>query len=301
MPLSPNSRGALMMTIAMGAFTTNDALIKTLTHDLNLAQIIFLRGLLTSALLLLMAWSYGMIGQLRIMLSPIILLRSACEIGATITYIIALRHIDLSVAATILLSLPLAVTLGASVFFGEPVGWRRWAAIAVGFVGVIIILKPNPESFIPASLFAVVTVLFTASRDLVTRRIDRSIPTVLISLFSAFTNALFGVLLILPMGGWTPVSGTAWLTLAVAALFLLTGYQAVVIAMRSGEISFVAPFRYTSLMFSLSLGYYLFNEHPDGYMSVGASLIVASGLYAFYREKKRARLIAATTADPTRH
>lgn len=301
MPLSPNSRGALMMTIAMGAFTTNDALVKTLTHDLNLAQIIFLRGFMTMVLLLIMVWSYGLVGQIRSMFSPIILLRSGCEIAATLTYIMALRYIDLSVAATILLSLPLAVTLGASVFLGEPVGWRRWAAIAVGFVGVIVILKPSPESFVPASLFAVVTVLFTASRDLVTRRIDRSIPTVLISLFSASTNALFGALLIAPMGGWTPVSGTAWLTIAVAATLLLTGYQAVVIAMRSGEISFVAPFRYTSLMFSLSLGYYLFNEQPDGYMSVGASLIVASGLYAFYREKKRTRLIAATTSNPARH
>ncbi|MFD1743932.1 DMT family transporter [Rhizobium helianthi] len=299
MPLSSNSRGALMMTIAMGAFTANDALIKSVTHDLSLAQIIFLRGVITTIALVVMVWIYGAQSHWRAMFSRSVIVRSLLEICAALTYISALTHIELSVAATILLSLPLAVTLGARLFLNEPVGWRRWAAIMVGFVGVIIILKPSPDAFVPASLLAVITVFFTASRDLVTRQIDKSVPTLLISLFSALMNTIFGAALIIPMGGWTEVSSGIFLTIFVAALFILTGYQAIIIAMRSGEISFVAPFRYTSLIFSLSLGFYFFNEMPDGYMSIGASLIVVSGLYAFYREKKRARIVAAASSNPT--
>lgn len=286
-----------MMTIAMAAFTTNDALIKSITHDLNIAQIIFLRGLATAAILAVMAWSYGILREWRLMFSRAVMLRSGFEIGATITYITALSHIDLSIAATILLSLPLAVTFGAWAFFKEPVGWRRWMAIIVGFIGVIIILKPSPEAFVPASLLAVVTVFFTAGRDLTTRRIHAGIPTLLVSLFAGLTNTVFGAALMLPMGGWLPVSAHSALIIIVAACFIIAGYLSIIGAMRTGDISFIAPFRYTSLIFSLSLGYYLFQERPDGYMTLGASLIVASGLYAFYREKQRTREIAASSTQ----
>lgn len=289
-----------MMTIAMAAFTTNDALIKSITHDLNIAQIIFLRGLATAIILLIMAWAYGILGQFRLMFNRAVILRSCFEIGATITYISALSHIDLSVAATILLSLPLAVTFGAWAFFKEPVGWRRWLAIIVGFIGVLIILKPSPEAFVPASLLAVITVFFTAGRDLTTRRIDTAIPTLLVSLFAGLTNTVFGAVLIIPMGGWMEVSAHSALIIIVAACFIIAGYMSIINAMRIGDISFIAPFRYTSLIFSLSLGFYLFQETPDGYMTLGASLIVASGLYAFYREKRRTSkaLAASSTQTP---
>ena len=293
MPLSQNTRGAIMMTVAMGVFNTNDALVKMVTPEMNTGQIMFLRGLMTTALLLLMARHYGVLDKFRLMFSPRVLLRSAFEIAATVSYVTALAHIELAVAATILLSLPLAVTLGARLFFGEAVGWRRWAAITVGFIGVVIVLRPGPDAFAPAALLALITVVFTCGRDLITKRISPGIPTLLISLFAGITNTVFGAILIVPMGGWSPVSLSAFLHLALAAALILTGYQAIVIAMRSGEISFVAPFRYTALIFSLSLGFYFFGERPNGFMAVGASLIVASGLYAFYREKRRTRSIAA--------
>jgi drug/metabolite transporter (DMT)-like permease len=301
MPLSQNARGALMMTLAMGVFTANDAFVKQVTPEMNTGQIMFIRGAITTLLLLIIAGHYGVLSKFRLMFRPKVLLRSTFEIGAAVTYISALAYIDLAVAATILLSLPLAVTFGAWLFFGEQVGWRRWMAIVVGFIGVVIVLRPSPDSFVPATLLAVVTVFFTCGRDLTTRRIEVGIPTLLISLFAGLTNTLFGAVLIVPMGGWSDVSMGAFLHLALAAALILTGYQAIVIAMRSGEISFVAPFRYTSLIFSLSLGFYFFGETPDGYMAVGASLIVASGLYAFYREKMRARSIAAESAARPPH
>jgi drug/metabolite transporter (DMT)-like permease len=301
MPLSQNARGALMMTLAMGVFTANDAFVKQVTPDMNTGQIMFIRGAITTILLLALTWHYGVLSKFKLMFRPQVLVRSAFEIGAAVSYISALAYIELAVAATILLSLPLAVTFGAWMFFGEKVGWRRWSAIVVGFIGVIIVLRPSPDSFVPATLLAVVTVFFTCGRDLTTRRIDVGVPTLLISLFAGLTNTLFGAILIAPMGGWSEVSTSALLHLTLAALLILTGYQAIVNAMRSGEISFIAPFRYTSLIFSLSLGFYFFGETPDGYMAVGASLIVASGLYAFYREKIRARSIAAECVARTPH
>lgn len=299
MTLSLNARGALMMTLAMGVFTTNDAFVKMVTPDMNTGQIMFIRGTLTTIMLLLLARHYGVLHQWSMMFQPKVLLRSAFEIGAAITYISALAHIDLAVAATILLSLPLAVTFGAWLIFKEAVGWRRWLAILVGFVGVIIVLRPGPEAFAPASLLAVSAVFFTSGRDLVTKRIASGTPTLIISLFAGLTNTLVGALLVPVMGGWNPVSLPAFLYLALAAVLILAGYLSIIMAMRSGEISFVAPFRYTSLIFSLSLGFYFFGETPDSYMAVGGSLIVASGLYAFYREKVRARTIAAETLPRT--
>ncbi|MBT9372440.1 DMT family transporter [Rhizobium sp. CSW-27] len=301
MPLSQNARGAVMMTLAMGVFTTNDAFVKLVTPEMNVGQIMFIRGMMTTAMLLLLARHLGVLAEIRQMLHPKVILRSAFEIGAAITYISALAHIDLAVAATILLSLPLAVTFGAWLFFKEPVGWRRWSAILVGFAGVLVVLRPSPEDFVPASLLAVVAVFFTAGRDLTTRRLPAALPTLLVSLFAALTNTLFGAALIVPFGGWSPVSGAALMHLAVAAVLLLAGYQTIVIAMRSGEISVVAPFRYTSLIFSLSLGFYFFGERPDAYMAIGASLIVASGLYAFYREKRRASPLASATEPRMPH
>lgn len=301
MPLSQNARGALMMTLAMAVFTANDAFVKQVTPEMNTGQIMFIRGAITSILLLAMARHYGVLSKFRLMFKPKVLLRSTFEIGAAVTYISALAHIDLAVAATILLSLPLAVTFGAWAFFGEKVGWRRWLAIFIGFIGVIIVLRPSPDSFVPATLLAVIAVFFTCGRDLTTKRIEAGVPTLLISLFAGLTNTVFGALVIAPMGGWSPVSMSALLHLATAACLILAGYQSIVIAMRSGDISFVAPFRYTSLIFSLSLGFYFFGETPDGYMAVGASLIIASGLYAFYREKLRARSLMAETVAQTPH
>ncbi len=299
MPLSQNARGALMMTLAMGVFTTNDAFVKLVTPEMNTGQIMFIRGIMTSILLVLLAWHFGVLHQWRRMFERKVLLRSVFEIGAAITYISALAHIDLAVAATILLSLPLAVTFGAWLIFKEEVGWRRWLAILVGFIGVIIVLRPGPEAFTAASLLAVSAVFFTSGRDLVTKRIPAGTPTLIISLFAGLTNTLVGALLIPVMGGWNTVSPSAFLHLAAAAGLILAGYLSIIMAMRSGEISFVAPFRYTSLIFSLSLGFYVFGETPDGYMAVGASLIVGSGLYAFYREKVRARAVAAATEPRT--
>ena len=209
------------------------------------------------------------------------------------TFLAAIVHLPLANTAAIFQALPLAVTLGAALMFGEPVGWRRWLAITAGFIGVLIIVRPGLEGFNQFSLFALVSVIFCAVRDLATRRIPAQIPSLFITLVTTVTVTIAGAAIIVPLGGWTPPSGRALGLLAFAAVLLLIGYQCVIMALRSGDISAVAPFRYSALLWAMLLGYLVFGDVPDAMMVTGASIIVLSGLYAFYRERKRHRPVAA--------
>ena len=289
MSSSENSRGALLMSLAMAAFTCNDALTKSVMSELSSAQIMSVRGVLTMAIVYGFARYTGVSLSLKALMQPLVLVRSVCEIGATLTFLSALARIEFAAMSSIMQALPLVVTLGAALFLGEPVGWRRWTAIGVGLVGVLIILRPGPDGLSPAALFAVAAMFFTAARDLVTRRIHAKIPTLAVTFLTCIANTLVGTLLIVPMGGWQPLSLYAFSHLVIASVLVVAGYQAVVKSMRSGEISFIAPFRYTSLVWALVIGIFVFGEHPDGYMLVGAAVVIVSGLYSFYRERKRQR------------
>jgi drug/metabolite transporter (DMT)-like permease len=294
MALSDNSRGALLMALAMAAFSCNDALVKTITSELSIAQIMAVRGVMTTALVYAVGRYLGVDMSWRTLANRFVVMRICCELGATLTFFSALSRIEFAAISSIMQSLPLAVTLGAAIFFREPVGWRRWTAIGVGFLGVLLVMRPGPEGFAPAALFAVAAVFFTASRDLATRRVSADIPSLNITLFTAFANAMLGVLLIVPMGGWQQISGGTFGYLAMTSVLVFAGYQTVIMAMRSGEISFVAPFRYTSLVWALLISVLVFHEHLNAYMLVGAAIIIGSGLYTFYRETKLRRTLAQT-------
>lgn len=289
MASSENSRGALYMALAMAAFTFNDALVKSVTSELNVAQIMAVRGVMTTALVYVVARRMGAIRPLSVMFDPMILLRTTLEIGATLTFISALGRIEFANISSIMQSLPLAVTLGAALFLGEPVGWRRWSAIAIGFSGVLLILRPTADGFASASLLVIAAVFFTSGRDLTTRRIVSTIPSLTVSLFTAAANTVVGAVLIVPMGGWQPLQASTFLPLVIAAVLVFAGYQAVIMSMRTGEISFVAPFRYTSLLWALAIGFLFFGERPDVFVYIGAFVVIGSGLYTFYRENKRRR------------
>jgi len=296
MASSDNSRGALYMSLAMASFTCNDALVKSVTSSLSVAQIITVRGIMTTVLVFFVARHLRALRPPSVVLQPLILLRTFFEIGATLTFISALGRIDFANISSIMQSLPLAVTLGAAVFFREPVGWRRWTAIIVGFLGVVIILRPNAEGLTSASLLVLAAVFFTSARDLVTRRIVADVPSLTITLFTAAANTVVGALLIVPMGGWQPMDLANFLPLVIAALLVFAGYQAVIMSMRTGEISFVAPFRYTGLLWGLVISVLFFGERPDVFVLLGAAIIIGSGLYSFYRESRRRQRIAAETA-----
>ena len=287
MRLTKNTQGALLMAVSMAGFSCSDALSKSVIATMNAGEIIFIRGLFTTLFVYLLARRMGALRRWKVILQPMIALRIACEALAAITYITALGMMPIANASAIQQAVPLAVTLGAMIFLKEPVGWRRWSAIVVGFVAVLIIIRPGPDGFNTAALLVITCMFATAARDLATRCIDKEVPSLMVTLCTAVSISIFGALSIAPHGGWQPVEGTALLQILLASVLVLIGYQAVILAMRTGEISFIAPFRYLSLIWSAMLGLIAFGEVPDGWAVIGAVIVIASGIYTFYRESKR--------------
>ena len=281
------------MAVGMAGFTMNDTITKAVSSEMNFGEVMLVRGLFAIVLIAALAWHQQAMRPLRTLLVRPVALRVAGEVGGTVSFLAAITHLPLANTAAIFQALPLAVTLGAALMFGEPVGWRRWLAITAGFVGVLIIVRPGVEGFNQFSLLALVSVVFCAVRDLATRRIPAQIPSLFITLLTTVTVTTAGAVILVPLGGWTPPSSRALGLLALAAVLLLIGYQCVIMALRSGDISAVAPFRYSALLWAMLLGYLVFGDVPDAAMMTGASIIVLSGLYAFYRERVRHRPVAA--------
>jgi len=285
------------MAVSMAAFTINDAITKAVSSEMNFGQIMLVRGLFAIMLIAALALHRRALRPLRsLMLMPVVL-RVAAEVAGTVAFLTAIVHLPLANTAAIFQALPLAVTLGAALFLGEPVGWRRWLAVTAGFIGVLIIIRPGIEGFNRFSLFALVAVIFFAVRDLATRPIPAQMPSLLITLVTTATVTVAGAAILFPLGGWAPLSTRALGLLALAAILVLVGYQYVIMALRSGDISAVAPFRYSALLWAMGLGYLVFGDIPDTMMLTGASIIVLSGLYAFYRERKRDRYRPAANAS----
>ncbi|GLS41519.1 membrane protein [Mesorhizobium tianshanense] len=299
MLLSPNLRGALFMVVAMIGFTLNDAITKFASESMNMAQVMLIRGAFASLFVGLLAWQRGALAFPGSMLQPMVAVRVAGEAGATVSFLVALAHLPIANVSAVLQALPLAVTMGAALVFNEGVGWRRWLAIAIGFAGVLIIVRPGFEGFSVYSLLALACVICCAVRDLATKRIPQAIPTLLVSTATALAMTVLGAALLSPMGGWTPMAGKSTALLALAAVLVVTGYQFIIMAMRVGDISFIAPFRYTALLCSILLGLFIFGDVPDLPMILGATVIVGSGLYALYRERIVGRQkTAAESAGP---
>lgn len=298
MALSSNLRGALFMSLSMAGFTFNDSIVKLLTGDLSVAQVMFLRGVIATLLIYMLARHRSALRPLRNLRNPWVALRVGGEVVGTLTFLIGLANVPLANASAILQALPLAVTMGAALFLAEPVGWRRWLAILAGFTGVLIIIRPGFEGFSPYSLMIVGTVIFASARDIATRKVDPAIPSLFLSTVTAASVAVAGLLLIPAMGGWRPVDALQLGQIAVAACLLLVGYQFIIMAMREGEISFIAPFRYTGLLWAVLLGFLLFNEIPDLFMIGGGAIVIASGIYTLYRERIKSGQKPASRAPP---
>ncbi|MDN5929170.1 MAG: DMT family transporter [Hyphomicrobiales bacterium] len=299
--ISDNQRASVYMVLAMAALTLNDTIVKFASESINVGQVMFVRGLFATFMVLLLTWQQRLLRNIKGLLHPMVWVRMVGEIGCTVTYIIALAHLPLPNVAAIFQALPLAVTVGAALFFGESVGWRRSVAIAMGFCGTLIIVRPGTEGFNAFSLLVLLCVAFCTVRDLATRGIPNEVPTLLVSAVAALTITLCGALLIQPMGGWSPMEPKLAGLLLACASFMVVGYIFIIKAMRTGEISAVAPFRYTTLIWAFALGFLVFGNVPDLYMLLGGAIIAGSGLYTLYRERlvSKKRMAAESVAAPT--
>jgi drug/metabolite transporter (DMT)-like permease len=283
--MSDNTRGALMMMASMAFFTLNDACMKAVGAELPLFQAVFLRGVATTFCLVVTA---RLMGGLRFDLSRrdwgLVALRTFGEIGAAYFFITALFHLPLANVTAIIQTIPLAVTLGGALFLREPLGWRRFTAIVVGFLGVLLIVRPGTEGFTVYSVYALISVVFVTIRDLSTRRLSAEVPSLTVAISAAAGVTLFGAVGVAG-AEWVPVSPRASLLLGGAALFIIGGYLFSVTVMRVGDIGAVAPFRYTSLLFALVLGFLLFGEWPTLLTLAGAAVVAGTGIYTLLRER----------------
>lgn len=293
---SDNVRGAALMTGAMAAFTINDAFLKGVSASLPLMQIIFLRGLFVLPLMVGLCFAMG---QLRFDFGArnwrFVIIRTVAEMAAATLFLTALYHMPIANVSAIMQVLPLSVTLAAAVVLREPIGWRRLTAIAIGFGGVLLIIQPGGADFSIYALYAVAAVAAVTIRDLAARQMTQDVPSTAAAFIAAIGVTLLGGVGLLAET-WAPVSWSAIGLLVAASVFIIAAYIFSVSAMRIGEIGFVAPFRYTSLLVALVLGYVVFGDVPKVLTLIGAAIVVAMGLFTLYREQRlRAR---AGGADP---
>ena len=286
MGFSPNTRGAVFMAGSMAAFTLNDAFMKVLSGEVPLFQAIFIRSVLVVVLLVLLAWQQGVLRPH--IARPdwrLIAIRTVAEIAAAFLFITALFNMPIANALAILQALPLTVTLAGALFLGEPVGWRRITAILVGFCGVLLIVQPGAEGFTIYALYALGAVVCVTVRDLAARRMSAGLPSVTVALITVIAiGVASGIACIFT--AWVPVTGGALTLLGGAAIFIIGGYVFSVAAMRVGDIGVVSQFRYTSLLVALILGLAVFDEFPDGLTLTGAAIVVGTGLFTLWRERK---------------
>ncbi len=288
-----NLRGIFLMVAAMAGFALEDMFIKRASVKLPVGQILMILGAGGGATFATLTLRGGTRLWSRALLTGPVLLRNTGEVVGTTGFVLAVALIPISTASAILQATPLAVTLGAALFLDEKVGWRRWSAIAVGFVGVLVVIRPGMAGFEPDSLFAVLGVIGLSVRDLATRRCPRTVTTMQLS--------AYGFLLMIPVGGILlffgdaprPVGRLDMLGLGGAMVVGTLAYYALVEAVRIGDVSVVTPFRYSRLVFALIVGVVVFAERPDGLTLVGAGLIIGSGLYTFMRERRLVNAIRA--------
>jgi drug/metabolite transporter (DMT)-like permease len=290
-----NLRGIVLMVLAMAGFAVEDAFIKALAANgtgLSVGQILVLLAIGGTAIYAAWAIKDGISLFSTDFLHPAVLTRNGTEMLGTWGFVTGIATIPLATVTTILQAAPLLVTMGAALIFKETVGWRRWLAIAVGFSGMLLVVRPGIGAFDPLVLWAVLGVLGLSARDLATRRIPKIIPTLQLSSWGFLSVGVLGVLLVLSDGKWVAMNQQQWLYLGGAISVGAFAYWAITEATRVGEISAVAPFRYSRLIFALTIGTLIFKEIPDGLTLAGAALIMGSGIYAFYRERVRKRQTA---------
>jgi len=282
-----NLRGILLMVVSMACFSLADMFIKQVSTRLAVGEILLFIGLGGTLVFSLMARRMGQKIIGRDFFSSVMVIRNLAEMIGTFGFVTALALTPISSASAIFQATPLAVTLGAALFLHEPVGWRRWGAIFVGFGGVLLILRPGFAGFQVASLYAVLAVIALSVRDLATRAAPRGISSIRLGVYGFLMLVLSGVVLLIldgPYRGPTlPEAGA----LGAAMGLDIVGYYTLTLAMRLGDVSVITPFRYVRILYALIIGMLVFAERPDAPTLLGTAIIIISGLYTFARERKR--------------
>ena len=280
-----NLRGIILMVLSMGAFAMADTLIKLVSEAVAPPQIMFLMMAGGSMMFCLIAKLQGARLIDRRIFATVFLVRYLAEVVAMVGMVMALALVPLSTVGAIIQATPLLVALGAVVFLGEKVSWRRWSTIVLGFAGVLLIVQPGADGFDAVSLWAVLSMLGLSVRDLTTRMTPSDMASASLAAYSAIAALPFAMAWIWMDGDTLLPPEADWVFLISIILLGSLGYLLLTASIRSTSLSVVAPFRYARLIFMVILGIVVFGERPGLLMIAGTALIVVSGLYMMWRER----------------
>ncbi|MDR6873134.1 drug/metabolite transporter (DMT)-like permease [Bosea sp. BE125] len=284
--VATNRRGIIAMLTAMSLFVCNDALMKLAREAYPAGQAIALRTVFAMLAGLALVFAFREGDKLMLALRPVVVLRGVIEASVALSFVWALGRLPLANITAIGMASPLIIVVLAVLMGIEKVGWRRTAAVTVGFVGVLIVVRPTAEGFSPAAIVALLSALLVGFRDLLTRRIDKDVPSTVVS----FTTTLIVGVIALGYGiteDWEPVWRRETAYVAVAAVLVSTGSFFIISAFRDADVGVISGFRYSVVIFAVIIGYLGWGEIPDPLAFAGIALIVGSGLYTMHRQRVR--------------
>ena len=280
-------RGIRFMVAAMACFIVNDAIVKHVSESLPSGQLIFVRGVMATALVLAVARAQSVAIAPRALAHPWVAGRAAIDAAATFAYLLSLFHLPLANATAINMASPLFIVALAVPLLGERVDGARWAAVIAGFVGVLLVIQPSVDGFNAWALLCLFGTLLHALRDLATRRIPAGVPSLTITFATAASvTAIAGVTS--AVQGWRPFGAWEFGLLATASVFLAGGYHLIIRSTRAGDMSAIAPWRYTGLLWAVLAGWVIWGDIPNALAWAGIALLLAAGLYLIRRERRRA-------------
>jgi drug/metabolite transporter (DMT)-like permease len=285
--------GIAFMLLAAALFSVMDTLAKAFSTTVPLPQILLFRAGGALLILLPLAWHLsGGSGPRDLMRQARgawgkLLLAGLLGAGALCSFIMAWRELPLVEVGAILFSAPIIVTALSVPLLREQVGVHRWSAVIVGFIGVLIVLRPGGGVFVPAALWAGLGTLFYATWVMSLRVAGKAVSSHLV----AVTNSLIMLALALPLAPWWWVAPTPTQGLGLVGIGLIGGLAqlCLVRAFTLAPAALVAPFDYSYLLYATVLGYVAFGDFPGTSTWIGAALLIASGLYIIHREQVRAR------------
>ena len=274
------------MLTAMSLFVCNDALMKLAREAYPAGQAIALRTVFAMLAGLALVFAFREGARLMLALRPVVVLRGVIEACGALSLVWALGRLPLANITAIGMASPLIIVVLAVLMGIEKVGWRRTAAVTVGFCGVLIVVRPTAEGFNPAAIVALLSALLVGFRDLLTRRIDKDVPSTVVS----FTTTLIVGIIALGYGiteDWEPVWRRETIYVAIAAVLVSTASFFIISAFRDADVGVISGFRYSAVIFAVIIGYLGWGEVPDPLAFVGIALIVGSGLYTMHRQRVR--------------
>lgn len=272
------------MILAVGSLALMDACLKTLSPHYPAMQVTAIRGLSTLPIATAWVWAQGGFGQLRHVRFGLHLLRAVLGIMMLATFTFGLRHLPLSEAYAIFFVAPLLITVFAALILHEHVGAQRWAAIAVGFAGMLIVLRPTGTGALTLSGLAIFAcAIGYALSAIIVRILGRTDSTPSMVFWLMLLISIGATALALP--GWRPIDPVHWPVIAGVGLTGSLGQWAITEAFKRGEASFVAPLEYTALIWGVTLDWTIWRTLPAPITWLGAAVIIASGVFLIRRER----------------